>query len=51
MALPFIKAANAGSDALHQLIERIMLELKISMFNTGCHNISDISFSKIDVKE
>lgn len=51
MALPFIKAANAGSDAIHQLIERIVLELKIAMFNTGCQNISDISFSKIVVKE
>jgi isopentenyl-diphosphate delta-isomerase len=43
MGLPLLRAAVNGSGFLCQLIERIKMELTISMFNTGAGNIRDLS--------
>jgi len=47
MALPFLKAAELGEEVLYSFIESLLLELKISMFNARCSNISDINYSTI----
>lgn len=51
MALPFLKAANLGQRALYSFIETLLLELKISMLNARCSNISEIDYSKLIEKE
>ena len=47
LALPFLKAAYAGSQALFDLIRNLTLEMKTAMFLTGSKNIHEIDFSKI----
>lgn len=51
MALPFIRSANKGPEALHSFTEGIIKELRIAMFNAHCSTISDIDFSTISLED
>ncbi|MCS3924633.1 type 2 isopentenyl-diphosphate Delta-isomerase [Methanosalsum natronophilum] len=48
-ALPFIEPAFKGSQFVTKKIEQIIEELKISMFLTGCKNISQLKKSPLTV--
>ncbi len=51
MALPYLKVADSGPDALNALITNIITELKVAMFNSGAVNLNAISQDKIWIKE
>ena len=42
MALPFLKAARQGSEALEKFLQKFIYELKIAMFVLGCCTIEDL---------
>lgn len=47
LAQPFLQAAIAGEQALHSLLDQLELELKISLFCTGCANLSEFKTKKV----
>ncbi len=51
MALPFLKAASQGVEALNVFIENIIEELIITMFNAKTATIADIDISTIHIEE
>ncbi len=42
IAQPMLKAAMISSEALHDYIEQILLELKVAMFASGAREIADL---------
>jgi len=47
IAQPFAKVAVKSSKEVERLIERLALELKISMFGLGVKNISNLKKAEI----
>jgi isopentenyl diphosphate isomerase/L-lactate dehydrogenase-like FMN-dependent dehydrogenase len=40
MARPFLLAAHAGEESLHQFVESVLEELRICMFATGSQTVA-----------
>lgn len=47
VAQPFLEAALQGDEALENLLQRLELELKISMFCTGCRDLKDLHTKRV----
>ena len=43
MAYPFLKSASESIESLERFMERISMEIKSTMFLTGCQNINQLS--------
>ena len=50
MALPALKGAYEGQDALVQMVERFNESLRIAMFLVGANNIDELKKSKIVIR-
>lgn len=51
IALPFLIAASNGKQSLFNTIELILQELKISLFASGCQNLSQVNLDLLYEKE
>lgn len=47
LAKPFLQASLEGDEALNKLLDQLELELKISLFCTGCANLSEFKTKKV----
>ncbi|HWU43379.1 MAG TPA: type 2 isopentenyl-diphosphate Delta-isomerase [Bdellovibrio sp.] len=47
VAQPFLQAALQGDEALESLLHRLEMELKITMFCTGCRTLQDLQTKKV----
>ncbi|WII71889.1 type 2 isopentenyl-diphosphate Delta-isomerase [Bdellovibrio sp. 22V] len=47
VAKPFLEAALAGDEALEELLNKLELELKITMFCTGSRNLKDLQTKRV----
>ncbi|MGZ3773387.1 MAG: type 2 isopentenyl-diphosphate Delta-isomerase [Pseudobdellovibrionaceae bacterium] len=47
IAKPFLEAAMAGDEALDELLTKLELELKITMFCTGSKNLKDLQTKSV----
>lgn len=47
VAKPFLEAALAGDEALEELLKKLELELKITMFCTGSKNLKDLQTKRV----
>lgn len=47
IAKPFLEAALQGDEALEQLLNRLELELKITMFCTGCKDLKELQSKRV----
>jgi isopentenyl-diphosphate delta-isomerase len=50
MAYPFLKAAHDSEEALYELVEILLAELKTVLFCTGSKTLADLRVSKLTTK-